>query len=103
MRIRYRNRGLIRLNKGNVLVLILISAVVLLINFWQYILIPLFILFALIPLIYIIWNNSRWTRIEELNSEVGISRKNAVIDRNGYLRWKENQRLAIEILLGSII
>jgi hypothetical protein len=45
---------------------------------------------------YYIWryfNNKKWERIELLNERVDITRDNAYIDQNGYLRWRSNERL----------
>lgn len=35
----------------------------------------------------------RWRTIAEINKDFGINKKNAYIDRLGYLRWKSNGKL----------
>ena len=45
--------------------------------------------------ILLVWctQPSPWDRIERLNEGLGITRHTAYIDKRGYLRWKETNRL----------
>ena len=57
----------------------------------------LFLLFVvIIPGVvigYLVWNHLRWKNIERVNESYNITRYNAYIDSNGYLRWKDSNRL----------
>lgn len=57
----------------------------------------LYLLFVvIIPCVvigYLVWNHLRWKNIERLNESYNITRYNAYIDSNGYLRWKDSNRL----------
>jgi hypothetical protein len=37
--------------------------------------------------------NKKWNQIESLNAKIGITRYNVHLDKNGYFRWNENDRL----------
>jgi hypothetical protein len=55
--------------------------------------IVLLLLLLMAVLLYKLWVKRRWKTIAQLNKGLGISKTTVYIDRRGYLRWKESNRL----------
>ncbi|MBN2156265.1 MAG: HNH endonuclease [Candidatus Lokiarchaeota archaeon] len=51
------------------------------------------VLLLLAGLFYYLWNKNRWEMIAQLNTGLGIDKKTTYVDGQGYLRWKESNRL----------
>lgn len=78
---------------GTILGLALSGFVLGIIYFPSLIIISLLIIPIIGVVAYLIYWKWKWNRIERINKQVEITRKNVYIDKNGYLRWKKNDRL----------